>query len=215
MTTVFLADDHNVVRQGIRMLLEASADMRIVGEAADGLRALEEIERLRPDVVVLDLMMPGLGGLEVTRRIVQRTRSRVVILSMHHNEGYVLKALQNGASAYVLKGSQVGELVEAVRAAAAGRRYLSPPLSELAIEAYLERAESAGFDIYDTLTPREREVLQLVAEGHTGTEVAERLFISARTVETHRAHLMHKLGLRNQADLIRFALQRGILPLER
>jgi two-component system response regulator NreC len=215
MTTIVLADDHHVVRQGLRSLLEAEPDFSVVSEAGDGLEAAQLVERLQPDVLVLDLMMPGLNGLEVTRQVSQRSpRTHVVILSMHPNEAYVLEALRAGAAAYVLKESTSAELVRAVREAVAGRRYLSPPLSEHAIEAYMQKAESAALDPYETLTTREREVLHLVAEGHTNAEIAERLFISRRTVETHRANLMRKLGLRTQTALISYALQRRILPME-
>jgi two-component system response regulator NreC len=215
MTTIVLADDHHVVRQGLRSLLEAEPDFSVVGEAGDGLEAAQLVERLQPDVLVLDLMMPGLNGLEVTRQVSQRSsRTHVVILSMHPNEAYVLEALRAGATAYVLKESTSAELVRAVREAVAGRRYLSPPLSERAIEAYMQKAKSAALDPYETLTAREREVLHLAAEGHANAEIADRLFISRRTVETHRANLMRKLGLRSQTDLIRYALQRGILPME-
>lgn len=215
MTTIVLADDHHVVRQGLRSLLEAEPDFSVIGETADGLEATQLVERLQPDVLVLDLMMPGLNGLAVTRQVSQRSlRTHVVILSMHPNEAYVLEALRAGAAAYVLKESTSAELVRAVREAVAGRRYLSSPLSERAIEAYMQKAESAALDPYETLTAREREVLHLVAEGHANAEIADRLFISRRTVETHRANLMRKLGLRTQTDLIRYALQRGILPME-
>jgi DNA-binding NarL/FixJ family response regulator len=216
VTTILLVDDHQVVREGFRALLAAQEDFRIVGEAGNGLEAVRMAERLEPDVVVMDLMMPGLNGLEVARQISQRcSRSRIVVLSMHSNEGYVLEALRNGASAYVLKDSSSADLVRAVREALEGRRYLSPPLSEPAIDAYIERARMGEtLDLYETLTSREREVLQLSAEGYTTPEIAAKLFISPRTVESHRANVMHKLGLRSQTDLIRFALQRGILPLE-
>jgi len=215
MTTVVLADDHHVVRQGLRSLLEAEPGLSVVGETGDGLEAAQLVERLQPDVLVLDLMMPGLNGLEVTRQVSQRSpRTHVVILSMHPNEAYVLEALRAGAAAYVLKESTSAELVHAIREAVAGRRYLSPPLSERAIEVYMQKAESAALDPYETLTAREREVLHLAAEGHTNAEIADRLFISRRTVETHRANLMRKLGLRTQTDLISYALRRGILPME-
>jgi DNA-binding NarL/FixJ family response regulator len=215
MTTIVLADDHHVVRQGLRSLLEAEPDFSVIGETGNGLEVTQLVERLRPDVLVLDLMMPGLNGLEVTRQVSQRSpRTHVVILSMHANEAYVLEALRAGAVAYVLKESTSAELVRAVHEAVAGRRYLSPPLSERAIEAYMQKAESAVLDSYETLTAREREVLHLVAEGHTNAEIADRLFISRRTVETHRANLMRKLGLRTQTDLISYALRRGILPME-
>ena len=215
MTKIVLADDHHVVRQGLRSLLEAEPDFSVVGETGDGVEAAQLAERLRPDVLVLDLMMPGLNGLEVTRQVSQRSpQTRVVILSMHANEAHVLEALRAGAAAYVLKESTSAELVRAVHEAVAGRRYLSPPLSERAIEVYLQKAKPAALDPYETLTTREREVLHLVAEGHTNAEIAERLFISRRTVETHRANLMRKLGLRTQTDLIRYALRRGILLME-
>jgi two-component system response regulator NreC len=214
MTTIVLADDHHVVRQGLRSLLEAESDFSVVGEAGDGLEATQLVERLQPDVLVLDLMMPSLNGLEVTRQVSQRSpRTHVVILSMHPNEAYVLEALRAGAAAYVLKESTSAELVRAVREAVAGGRYLSPPLSERAIEVYMQKAKSVALDPYETLTAREREVLHLVAEGHTNAEIADRLFISRRTVETHRANLMRKLGLRTQTDLISYALRRGILPM--
>jgi two-component system response regulator NreC len=214
MTTIVLADDHQIVRQGLQALLKAEPDLSVIGEAGDGLEAVALVERLKPDVLIIDLMLPGLNGLEVTRQVNQRwPQTRVVILSMHVNEAYVLEALRNGAAAYVLKESSITDLVQAVREAAAGRHYLSPPLSELAIETYLQKA-AASLDSYETLTTREREVLQLVAEGYHSSDIAARLSISPRTAEAHRANLMRKLGLRNQADLIRYALRRGILPLE-
>lgn len=215
MTTIVLADDHHIVRQGLRSLLEAEPDFSVIGETGDGLEAAQLVERLQPDVLVLDLMMPSLNGLEVTRQVSQRSpQTHVVILSMYANEAHVLEALRAGAVAYVLKESTAAELVRAVREAVAGRRYLSPPLSERAIEVYMQKAESAALDPYETLTAREREVLYLVAEGHTNAEIADRLFISRRTVETHRANLMRKLDLRTQTDLISYALRRGIVPME-
>src|SRR5215813_2791308 len=161
MTTIVLADDHHIVRQGLRALLEVESDLKVIGEAGD-----------------------------------------------------VLEAMSNGASAYVLKDSSSADLVQAVREAAAGRHYLSPPLSDRAIEAYQEKAKAANLDRYETLTSREREVLHLAAEGRTNNEIATRLGISSRTAETHRSNLMHKLDLHTQADLIRFALRRGIIPME-
>lgn len=214
-TTIVLADDHPVVRQGLRVLLEAEPDFAIVGEAADGLEVAPLVERLKPNVLVLDLMLPGLNGLEVTRQVHQRTpQTRVIILSMYGNEAYVLEALRKGAAGYVLKAASGAELVRGVREVLAGRRYLSPPLSDSAVEAYVERAKTAPLDAYETLTTREREVLHLAAEGRSNTEVAARLGISARTAETHRANLMRKLGLHSQTELVRYALRRGILPPE-
>ena len=215
MTTILLADDHTVVRQGLRALLEREPDLSVIGEAADGLDAVQHTERLRPDVLVVDLMMPGLGGLEVVRQVRQRVPgTRVVVLSMHANEAYVLEALRNGASGYVLKDAAVSDLAQAVRAAREGHHYLSPALSDRAIEAYVEQARPTPFDLYDTLTTREREVLQLAAEGRTNAEIAARLTISPRTAETHRTNLLRKLGLQSQTDLIRYALRRGLLPDE-
>jgi DNA-binding NarL/FixJ family response regulator len=212
---IVLADDHPIVRQGLCALLEAETDFQVVGEAGDGLEAVALVERVKPDVLVLDLMMPTLSGLEVARQTRQRSpQTRVVILSMHADEGYVLEALTAGASAYVLKKSTAGDLVKAIRDAIAGRRFLSPPLSERLIDAYVEKTRSAPLDSYNTLTPREREVLQLAAEGHTNAAIATRLSISPRTVEMHRASVMRKLDLQNQVELVRYALQRGILAKE-
>lgn len=212
---IVLADDHPIVRQGLRALLEAETDFQLVGEAGDGLEAVALVERVKPDVLVLDLMMPGLAGFEVARQTRQRSpQTRIVILSMHADEGYVLEALTAGASAYVLKKSATADLVKAIRDAIAGRRFLSPPLSEHLIDAYVEKTKSAPLDSYNTLTPREREVLQLAAEGHTNAKIATRLSISPRTVEMHRASVMRKLGLQNQVELVRYALQRGILAKE-
>ena len=212
---IVLADDHPVVRLGIRNLLEAEPEFEVVGEVADALQVIPQVEASRPDVLVLDLIMPGLNGLEITRRLAHSApRTRIVVLSMHANEAYVIEALRNGASGYVLKGSDSSQLVHAIHDVLAGKRYLSPPLSEQAIEMYIEKAAGAPLDPYETLSGREREVLHLAAEGHTSPEIATRLYISTRTVETHRAHLMRKLNLRSQTDLVRYALRRGILPLE-
>jgi two-component system response regulator NreC len=209
--TIVLADDHQVVRQGLRAILEGERNLRVVGETGNGLEAARLVERLRPDVLVLDLMIPGLSGLEVTRQLGKRSpKTRVVILSMHGDKSYVLEALKNGAAGYVLKDSSADELIKAVHEAAANRRYLSPPLSDSVIDAYVQQA-SVTTDPYDSLSNREREVLQLAAEGHTNAEIGKRLFISPRTVEIHRANMMNKLDLRNHTDLIRYALKRGII----
>lgn len=214
LTTIVLADDHPVVRRGLRDLLEAAREFEVVGEAADGLETVRLVESVKPHVLVLDLMMPGLNGLEVTRQVRQRMpQTRVVILSMHATEAYLMEALRHGADGYVLKDASVADLVQAVREVAAGRRYLSPSLTPLAIEAYVEKARSAPPSGYETLTTREREVFQLAAEGLTSAEIATRLSISSRTAETHRANLMRKLGLRTQTDLIRYAIRRGIIPI--
>lgn len=212
---IVLADDHPVVRLGIRNLLEGEPEFTVVGEVADALKVIPQVEALTPDVLVLDLIMPGLNGLEITRRLSRRVpQTRIIVLSMHANEAYVIEALRSGASGYVLKGSEAGELVRSIRQVLKGQRYLSPPLSEHAIATYVEKVAGAPLDPYDTLSAREREVLHLAAEGRTSPEIAARLYISTRTVETHRGNLMRKLGLRTQTDLVRYALRRGILPLE-
>ncbi len=212
MITIVLADDHQIVRRGIRLLLEAEPDFSIIGEAGDGLDTIRIVEQLKPDILVLDLMMAGVNGLEVTRQISKSSpQTGVVILSMHSNESYVVEALQSGAKAYILKESTSEELVRAVREAATGRHYLSSPISERAIEAYIQKTRPTQLDRFDTLTTREREVLHLAAQGATNTEIAAQLYISRRTVEIHRASMMRKLSLKSHADLIRYALQRGIL----
>jgi two-component system response regulator NreC len=183
-----------------------------VGEAADGPETVRLAERLRPDVLLLDLMMPGLNGLEVAKQLSRRLpRTRIVVLSMHADVAYALAAVRAGASAYVVKEAGVDELVRAIRTVAEGRRYFSPPLSEQAVEAHACRMEETPVDLYHTLTFREREVLQLTVEGHSSSEIGERLFISPRTVESHRANLMRKLSVRNQKELIGYAVRRGLL----
>lgn len=209
---VLLADDHILVRQGMRALLESRGDISVVAEASDGLEAVQQAEKLKPDVTLLDIMMPGLNGLEVTRQIAKITR--ILIVSMHANEAYVLEALWNGAYGYVLKDSTAEELVDAVMTVAVGRKYLSTPLSERAIDVYTKKAESASFDPYDSLTNREREVLHLLAEGLGNQEISSRLSISPRTVEIHKSNVLHKLNLNSQTEIVRYALKRGILPLE-
>jgi two-component system response regulator NreC len=214
-TRILLADDHPVVRHGVRSLLQAEPEFSVIGEASDGIEALQLVERLLPDVLVVDLMIPGLNGLEVTRQVRQRSpQTRIIVLSMHANEPYVLEALKNGAAGYVLKDTSGTDLIQAVRQVIAGQRYLSPPLSERAVDAYMQKSAETTYDPYEALTDREREVLQLAAEGLSNPEIAGRLSISPRTVETHRANLMRKLGLKTQTDLIRYALKRGILPME-
>ncbi len=210
--SILLADDHHMVRQGLKALLESQPDFKVIGEASDGLQAVQMVEQLRPQVTLVDIMMPGLNGLEVTRQISNQTR--VLVLSMHANEAYVLEALWNGASGYVLKDSTASELIQAVRTVADGRKFLSSPLSERAIEFYSQRAQASSNDPYDTLTTREREVFQLVAEGLTTNEISNKLTISPRTVEIHRSNVMHKLNLHSQTDVVRFAIRKGILPLD-
>lgn len=211
--TLMLVDDHKVVRQGLMNLLKDEPDFSVVAEANDGLEALQLTEQLQPNVMLVDLAMPGLGGLEVIRRVRNRfSQIHVVVLSMYANEAFVLEALRNGAAGYILKDCPITEVVQGIREVAAGRRFLSSPLSQSNIETYLERSKTAPLDPYERLTSREREVLQLVTEGHTSIEISRRLFISSRTVEIHRRNIMRKLGVRNQAEMIRYALKKGILP---
>lgn len=214
MIRLVLADDHTVLRQGLRSLLDPEVDLSVIGEAGDGREALDRVAQLKPDVLVVDLLMPGLGGLEVVRQVrAHHSATRVVVLSMHANEAYVQEALSAGANGYVLKQATQRELVEAIRTVAAGGRYLSSPLTPDGIDAYLARSQES-LDPYELLTEREREVFHLAAEGHSNQEIAGRLALSSRTVEMHRGNLMRKLELRNQTELVRLALQRGILSLD-
>jgi two-component system response regulator NreC len=213
--TLVLADDHHVVRQALRTLLESEPGFVVVGEASDGLRVADLVARIEPDVLLADLMMPGLNGMEVTRQVRKRcANTRVILLSMHMNEAHVLEALRSGVHGYVRKDATASDLIGAIRAVMSGQLYMSPPFSDQAIDAYRQRAEEAAVDPYERLTAREREVLHLAAEGLGNTEMAARLGISPRTAETHRARVMQKLGLRRLADLVRFALRRGLMPLD-
>jgi two-component system, NarL family, response regulator NreC len=213
--TILLADDHHAVRAGLRLLLETQADFRVTGEAANGIETVRVAEVVRPTVIITDLMMPGIDGVEVTRQVRRRApQCRILILSAYAQEAYVLAALRQGAAGYVLKGASVDELVYAIREVAAGRHYLSPPLSEYAIDAFLRQAHTAAFDPYESLSTREREVFQLAAHGHTTSAIAAQLRVSSRTVEMHRTNLMRKLGLPTQMDLIPYARRRGLLPPE-
>lgn len=210
---ILVADDHAVVCKGLRALLEAEPDFEVVGEVHDGLEVLPMVSRAKPDILLLDIMMPGLNGLEVARQVHQRQpQTRVVVLSMHSSEAYVLEALRNGAAGYLLKQSTEEDLVQGIRQVLSGQRYLSPPLTERAVEVYSEKSRGQDVrDPYENLTEREREVLQLGAEGLSVSEIAARLSISPRTVETHRANLMDKLSLHTQTELVRYALRRGII----
>ena len=210
MITVIIADDHEIVRRGLRSLLEAH-NCKLVAEAADGLAAAQAVEKLKPNLLFLDLNMPRLHGLEVLKQTrASSPGTRVIVLSMHNDEPYVIEALRAGAAAYLLKGSESEDIAQALKEVMAGRRYLSAPLSEWAINALATRVAEAS-DPLGTLSPREREVLQLATEGYGNPEIAEKLFISPRTAETHRTNLMRKLGLQSQTDLVRFAIRKGLL----
>jgi two-component system, NarL family, response regulator NreC len=215
MISIVLADDHPVVRRGLRGLLEVQPDFHVAAEAGDGLEAVDLVERLKPDVLVLDLMLPSLSGIEVLRIARQRAPdTRVVVLSFQSTSAFVAEALRNGATGYVLKGCTEENLLRAIREAVAGRRFLSPPVTNVALDAYVQQSKSGTFEPHETLTPREREVLQMAAEGKTNAEIAKRLHISTRTVENHRTNLMHKLGLHNPSELVRHALRHGLISLE-
>ncbi len=199
------------MRRGIRSILEADGNFKVLTEVSDGLSAVQSTEKLKPSLLFLDLSMPRLHGLEALRQI--RTASphtKVLVLSMHNDEPYVIEALRAGAMAYVLKGSESTEIARAVADVLAGRRYLSAPLSERAIAALASQTPDQS-DPLNALTPREREVLALAAEGMSMAAIAEKLFISPRTAETHRTNLMQKLGLQSQTDLVRFAIRRGLI----
>ena len=201
------------MRQGLRTLLEREPDIRVIGEAADGPEATQIVERLQPDVLVVDILMGGMTGIEVTRYVRKLSpKTRVVVLSMHTDEGFVTEALRAGAKGYVLKDSIADDLLHAMREAVLGRRYLSPSLSEYFIEGYLQKQEGSALKPHERLTVKEREVLHMLVDGLSNAEIATRLSVSRRTVEVHRANLMHKLGLHNQVQLLRYAVRAGIIP---
>jgi DNA-binding NarL/FixJ family response regulator len=210
---ILLADDHAIVRDGLRSLLERQPDMTIVGEAEDGRETVRLAEEHSPDIVIMDIAMPNMNGIEATRRIVAANPSAgVVILSMHQDESYVLRSLKAGARGYLLKDSIRGDVIEAIRSVAHGRSFLTKKVSKLLQEDYVRQMERMGVeDSYDLLTAREREILQLVAEGRTNKEVANELNIGVTTVETHRTHILQKLGLHSVPELILYAVRKGII----
>ena len=213
---VLIADDHAIPREGIRALLAFQADMEVVGEAADGSEAIEQCRRLHPDIVLMDIAMPGLGGLEATLEIKKEApRIKILVLTQYEDREYIRRFLKAGMSGYVLKKAVSSELATAIRAAYRGGLVLAPEVAREALEEFQERSaleESA--DPYEMLTDREKEVLKLVAEGHSNKEVAETLGISVKTAMSHREHLMDKLQLHNRTDLIRFALRQGVIRAE-
>jgi DNA-binding NarL/FixJ family response regulator len=208
---IMLVDDHTLVRAGLRSLLESFSDIEVVGEAGDGMEAVRALHEHHPHVVLMDVMMPGLNGLDCTARIArERPNTRIVILSMNSTEEYVLQAMRAGAAGYLLKNASADELELAVKAVARGETYLSSAVSKHVIEAYLQRVEGEGGPL-ERLSPRQREVLQLVAEGHSTKEIAIRLDLSTKTVEMHRTHLMNALGIHDIAGLVRFAIRTGLV----
>jgi two-component system response regulator NreC len=210
---ILLADDHTVMRNGLRLLLERQPHLQVVGEAADGRQAVAISESANPDVVIMDIGMPNLNGIEATRQIVNRNpRTAIAILSMHSDESYVIRALKAGARAYLLKDSAEADLLAAVRALTEGKSFFSPAISKILVEDYMRQLESRGAeDTYELLTKREREILQLLAEGRTNKEVANMLNLSLYTVETHRTHILQKLNLHSVPELILYAVRKGII----
>lgn len=212
---VVLADDHTIVRKGIRGLLRQLPDVEVVAEASDGREALEIVRTLRPDLVLMDITMPGMNGLEATVRIARESPgTRVLILSMHASEEYVAQALRAGAAGYVLKDADLAELEAAVRALARGDSYLTPAVSKRVVQDYLRRVTSDGSGI-EVLTPRQREIVQLVAEGHSTKEIARRLELSVKTVEAHRGEIMNRLGIHDVAGVVRWAIRAGVVSPDR
>ncbi len=210
---ILLADDHTIIRSGLRLLLEQQPDFKVVAEAGDGREAVELATKHHPEIAVLDIGMPQLNGIEATQQIVSREpRTRVVILSMHSDEGYVLRALKAGAHAYILKNSAEADLIRAIRAVSDGKSFFSPVISKMLLEDYIRQIRDKQVeDSYDLLSPREREILQLLAEGRTNKEVANLLKLSLYTVETHRGNILEKLNLHGVPELILYAVRKGII----
>jgi len=213
-TRVLLVEDHTIVRKGLRSLLDKETGIKVVEEAEDGREAILKAEELHPDVVVMDIAMPGLNGLEATRQIKKRFPDiKIIILTMHANEEYILQSLKAGASGYLIKKAAPVELISAINAVHKGNSFLSPSISRMVIDEYIRRSKeiSEGEEGFERLTVREREVLQLIAEGRKTREIAELLYISIKTVETHRAHIMNKLDIHSTAELTRYAIRKGII----
>jgi len=211
---ILLADDHAIVREGVRSLLEAQADMEVVGEASHGEQALDLARALQPDIVVMDIGMPGMNGLEATRALkAAQPQTHVLVLTMHEGEEYFFRILAAGASGYLLKGAGSAELLSAIRAVQQGGVYLYPTMAKKLMSDYLKGHES-GMGGDDPLTQREREVLKLIAAGKTNREIAEDLVLSVNTVQTHRLHLMEKLNLHNRTELIKYAIRRGLIDTD-
>ena len=210
---VLLADDHTILRAGLKMMLSVQPDIEIVGEASDGRQAIAEAQHVQPDVILMDITMPELNGIEATRQVKKLLpETRVLVLTMHENEEYLFQVLRAGASGYILKEAADTELISAIRSVYVGRFYLSPPAQAMMVGDYMQRVRAGEeHDSYSGLTEREREILKLVAEGYTNNQIGERLFISPKTVDTHRTHVMDKLNLHSRAELVKYAMRRGLL----
>ena len=213
---VMIADDHAIVREGLRLILEANPDIQVVGEASDGRQAVKEAKKIKPQIVIIDIAMPELNGIEATRQLLKEQPSLgVIILSMHHSTEHIFQALQAGAKGFVIKEVAGKEVIRAVWAVYNGHRYLSRQVDEILIEDYLfQRQHIQPNSPLEKLSPREREILQLVVEGKTSSAIAEILFISAKTVETYRSRLMQKLVIKDMASLVKFAIAQGLTELD-
>ncbi len=211
---VVVVDDHTIVRDGICALLGLAGDMEVVGEATNGMEALEVVSKLMPDVVLMDLAMPIMGGLEATRQITKEfPRTKVLILTQYDDNEYVFPAIEPGAYGFVTKKAASSELTSGIRSIHHGDSFLSPSVARLLVEDYQQGAVKKGLDPYERLTDRERDILKLVVEGHTTQEIADILVISPRTVEGHKTNLMAKLGVRNRVELVKYALRKGIITI--
>lgn len=216
ITRILLVDDHRIMREGLMSLMANEPDLEVVGDASDGRQAVQLAKRLKPDLVVMDISMPGLSGIEATRQILDEVaQARVLALSMHSDPRFVAGALEAGAHGYMIKDCTSQELLECIRTVAGGGTYLSPQVAEVVVKGFVRRlGEETGTPPASVLTPREREVLQLLVEGHTVKAIAERIHLGVKTVETHRRNIMEKLGLKNMVDLIKYAMREGVVSLD-
>jgi two-component system, NarL family, response regulator NreC len=210
---VLVADDHPIIRSGLRLLLERESGFQVVAEASDGRQAVDLAERERPDVVILDIGMPNLNGIEAAKQIVAKLpQTKVIVLSMHSDETYVLRALRAGARGYLLKDSAESDILNAIRAVQAGKAYFSPEISRMLVDDYMRQMQQRGIDdSYELLSAREREIMQMLAEGKTNKEIATMLNLSPHTVETHRSHIFQKLNLHTLPELILYAVRKGVI----
>ena len=214
--TVFLADDHRMVREGFRLLLETQSDIKVVGEVGNGREAVRQAIKLAPDIILMDIAMPELNGIEATKQIIEaRSTAKIIILSMYSTTQHIFQALKAGAKGYILKESAGDDIIKAVRAVHSGKTFLCDEITEMVVGDYIEKREgAANDDPLSRLSTREREVLQLLVEGKSNTKIAELLFLSQKTVETYRSHLMQKLGISDLPGLVKFAIQQGITTVE-
>jgi len=213
---VLVADDHTILRQGIKSLLANEEEIEVIGEAKNGREALTIIEETLPDVILMDIAMPGLNGLEATRRIKKRfPRMKVLVLTMYTNEEYIFQILNAGANGYLVKETAFQDLISAIKAVYKNEAFMSPSISKKVINSYIKRAQNDEQETCEILTTREREILQLIAEGNSSKKIAELLFISPKTVETHRTHIMDKLNIHNRTGLVKYAIRKGIVDVDK